>query len=170
MIKKIRGKKPKIDNSVFIASGSKIIGNVTIKKKSSIWYNTVLRGDIAPITIGSMTNIQENCSLHIDHDCPLILEEGITVGHGVILHSCKIKNNCLIGMGSTILNNAIIGANSIIGAGALVTEEKEIPPYSLVMGVPGKVVRKLKEEEIEKIKKSAKGYFKLAQEHKKITE
>lgn len=167
LIREIKEKKPQIDNSVFIAPGSQIMGEVTIKKNASIWYNAVLRGDIGPITIGEMTNIQENSSLHIDYGYPLILGNKITVGHGAILHGCTINENCLIGMGSTILNDVVIGKNSIVGAGALVTEGTEIPPESLVVGVPGKVIRKLKKEETEKITKSAEEYFQLAQEHKK---
>ena len=167
MIKKFNDIKPDIADDVFTAPGCQIIGNVTIKSKSSIWYNAVIRGDIDKIEIGIKTNIQENCSLHIDFETPLKINNDVTVGHGAILHGCTIKNNCLIGMGSTILNQAVIGKNSIIGAGALITEEKEIPPNSLVLGVPGKVVRKLKEKEIDKIKKSAEHYYQLAQKHKK---
>ena len=159
-------KNPEIDKTAFIAPGAKIIGDVIIKKDASIWYNAVLRGDIDKITIGENTNIQENSSLHVDHNAPLEIGNNVTAGHGVILHGCKINDNCLIGMGATILNNAVIGKNSIIGANALVTEGKEIPPNSLIIGVPGKVIRELKPGEIEKIKNSAEHYIELARDHK----
>ena len=165
MLIKLNGNKPELADNVFTAPGSKIIGKVFINSNSSIWYNTVIRGDIDRITIGKNTNIQENSSLHIDIDIPLKIGDNVTVGHGAILHGCTINNNCLIGMGAKILNQAVINKNCIIGAGALVTEQQEIPPKSLVLGVPGKVVRKLKDKEIEKIKKSAEHYCKLAQEH-----
>ncbi|MFW6006356.1 MAG: gamma carbonic anhydrase family protein [Halanaerobiales bacterium] len=167
MIKPYQGNNPQIAENVFTGEGCKIIGNVIIKSKASIWYNAVLRGDIDRIYIGRKTNIQENCSLHIDFDYPLELGNNITTGHGAILHGCTVEDNCLIGMGSTILNGAVIGQNSIIGAGTVVTENKKIPPESLVLGVPGKVVRKVTAEEIEKIKKSADHYYILAQKHQK---
>ncbi|MFW5998974.1 MAG: gamma carbonic anhydrase family protein [Halanaerobiaceae bacterium] len=166
MIKSYKGKKPQIARDVFIAAGARIIGDVIIKPEASIWYNAVLRGDIDQIYIDEKTNIQENCSLHIDFDTPLTLGKNVTVGHGAILHGCQIENNCLIGMGSTILNKAVIGENSIIGAGTVVTENKKIPPESLVLGVPGKVVRKVTSEEKKKIKNSADHYYQFAQEHK----
>lgn len=162
--------QPDIANDVFLAPGCKIIGNVIIQKKSSIWYNTIIRGDLAQIKIGENTNIQENSSLHVDPDLPIILKNNITVGHGAILHSCSIENNCLIGMGAKILNKAKIGKNSIIGAGTVITENKKVPPNSLVLGVPGKVIRKINEDEKQKINNSAKEYHYLSQKYKKNTD
>lgn len=159
-------KKPVIADSTFIAPGAKVIGDVTIKDDASVWYNAVVRADLAPVKIGENTNIQENCALHVDIDVPVILGDNITIGHGAIVHGCRIEDNCLIGMGATILNNAVIGENTIIGAGALVTEGKNIPSGSLVLGVPGKVVRELNEEEIEEIEESAEHYARLAYQHK----
>lgn len=158
-------KKPVIADSAFIAPGAKVIGDVSIKDRASIWYNAVVRADLAPVKIGENTNIQENCSLHVDIDVPVILGDNITIGHGAIIHGSRIEDNCLIGMGATILNNAVIGENTIIGAGALVTEGKNIAPGSLVLGVPGKVIRKLNEKEIEEINDSAAHYARLAHQH-----
>lgn len=165
MLYKFKNHKPIIDSNVFLAPGSKIIGNVNIKSGSSIWYNAVLRGDIAEISIGKNSNVQENSSLHVDHDAPLNIGDNVTIGHGVVLHGCTIKDNCLIGMGATILNNAVIGENSIIGAGALIPEGKEIPAGSLVVGVPGKVIRELSEENRENLIAHAEEYVKLAEEY-----
>lgn len=165
MLHEYAGKKPEIAENVFIAPGSQIIGDVLIKEETSIWHNAVIRGDMDSIKIGPRTNIQENSTLHVDTGQPLIIGANITVGHGAILHGCTVEDNCLIGMGATILNGAIIGKGSIIGAGALVTEYKEIPPHSLVLGIPGKVVRQLTEEEIKKIQESADHYYQLAREY-----
>ena len=166
MIHSFDGNKPEIKEDVFIAEGSKIIGNVVIKKGASIWFNTIIRGDIDSIKIGQNTNVQENSTLHIDKGIPLNIGDNVTIGHGAVLHGCTVNNNCIVGMGSTVLNNAEIGENTIIGAGALIPEGKEIPPGSLVLGVPGKVVRDLKEDEINKIKKSAEHYHQLARRYR----
>ena len=168
MIYEFKGMKPEIADDVFTAPGSKIIGNITIKKGASIWYNTVVRGDIGSIIIGEKTNIQENASLHIDSGQPMKIGKNVTVGHGAILHGCEIENNCIIGMGATILNGAVIGEGSIIGAGALVAEGKTIPPGSLVVGVPGKIIKKLNKENIKQIQESAEHYYHTAQEHSKM--
>ncbi len=168
MLYKIDKQEPVIAENTFLAPGCMIIANVHIKTGSSIWYNSVLRGDLAEINIGENSNIQENCSLHVDHNAPLNIGDDVTVGHGVVLHGCTVKDNCLIGMGATILNNAIIGENSIIGAGALIPEGKEVPSGSLVLGVPGKVVRELSESEIAKLKLHAEEYTRLANFHQSI--
>ncbi|MFP4660805.1 MAG: gamma carbonic anhydrase family protein [Halanaerobiales bacterium] len=168
MLYRYKDYSPVIEEDVFIASGCKIIGRVTLKSRANIWYNTVIRGDIADIVIGKNTNVQENSSLHVDHNIPLKIGDNVTVGHGAILHSCEIRDNCLIGMGATILNNTVIGENSIIGANALVPEGKVIPPGSLVLGVPGKIVKELTKENINKIKKNAEEYLELAREHQNI--
>ena len=148
---------------VFLANGAYIIGDVTIASHANIWFNTVIRGDVHPITIGKYTNIQDNCTIHVMHDQPAVIEDYVTVGHGVILHACHVANNCLIGMGAIILSYAEIGENCIIGAGALITEHKKIPPNSLVMGSPGKVVRTVTKAEIEAIRISALNYYEEAQ-------
>lgn len=157
-----KGIYPKINDDVFLAKGAYIIGDVTISSHANIWFNSVIRGDVHPISVGKYTNIQDNCTIHVMHDHSTIIEDYVTVGHGVILHACHIANNCLIGMGATILSYAEIGENCIIGAGSLVTEHKKIPPNSLVMGVPGKVVRTVTEEEIKAIRQSALTYYEEA--------
>lgn len=147
-----------IDQTVFKADGCQIVGDVTIGKQSSVWYNAVIRADTDRIIIGEATNIQDNCVLHVDAGHPLTVGNGVTVGHSAILHGCTIGDNTLIGMGSIILNDAVIGRDCIIGAGTLVTQKKTIPDGSLVYGNPAKVVRALTEEEIASNRHSAEEY------------
>ena len=156
---------PKIDEDVFLAAGAYVIGDVSIGAHSNIWFNTVIRGDVHHITIGQYTNIQDNSTIHVVQDHPAVIEDYVTVGHGVILHACHVRSNCLIGMGAIILSYAEIGENCIIGAGALITEHKKIPPNSLVMGSPGKVVRTVTKEEIEAIRRSALHYYELSAQY-----
>jgi len=145
-----------------IFNGAKIIGEVEIGDHSSIWYNAVIRGDIEPIKIGSYSNIQDNCVVHTSKGFKAIIGDYVSVGHGAILHGCRIKNNVLVGMNATILNGSTIQENSIIGAGTVVTEGKEFPPGSLILGVPGRFIRELTMEEINSIKENALRYSKLA--------
>lgn len=152
--------------SVFIAPGAMVVGAVNIQDQASIWYNAVVRGDADNIFIGKKTNIQDCCVLHQDKGYPLHVGENVTVGHGTILHGCHIGDNCIVGMGSIILNGAKIGEGSIIGAGTLVKEGQEIPPGSLAVGSPARVVRSLTEEEKEKILHSAQHYYEMAQNYK----
>lgn len=159
-----KGHIPEIADDVYIAPGASVIGRVTIGASSSIWPNAVVRGDIATITIGERTNIQDNSTLHVDSDHPLRVGNDVVVGHNAILHGCTIEDNCLIGMGAIVLDGAIIGEGSLIGAGALVAPNKVIPPQSLVMGSPGKVIRELTAEEVEKIQHAAAEYAAKAQE------
>ncbi len=158
MIKGLKGVKPQIHEDSFIAETAVLIGDVNICEGSSVWYGAVLRGDLDNITLGKYSNIQDNCVVHTEIGVPTKIGEYTVIGHGTILHGCNIGNNCLVGMGAIVLNNAVIGDNCIIGAGALVPEGKVIPPNSLVLGVPGKVVRDVTEEEVAAIKKSAIAY------------
>lgn len=146
---------------LFIAQGAVVCGDVTLGDKVSIWYNAVLRGDLAPIIIGDESNIQECSVLHVTNDIPLTLGKGVTVGHGAILHSCTIGDNSLIGMGAIVLDGAKIGKNCIIGAGALVTGGTEIPDGSLVVGSPAKVRREMTEAEIAANRHNAEEYVAL---------
>lgn len=157
--------KPSIDSSVYIADGAVVIGDVTLEEGASIWFNTVLRGDIERIYVGKYTNIQDNSTVHVMGDCPAIIGDYVTIGHGAIIHGCTVGNNCLIGMGAILLGYCEIGENSIIAAGALITEGTKIPPNSMVMGVPGKLVRPLREDEITALKESAIQYNLVAQEY-----
>ena len=166
MIEKFKNYIPKIHKKTFIANNSSIIGNVTIKKKCSIWYGAVLRGDIEEIIINEGSNIQDNCVLHCSKDIKLIIEKNVTVGHSAILHSCYIKEGSLIGMGATILDGAVIGKNCLIGANSLITQNTIIPDCSLVIGSPGKIKRRLNDEEIEDMHKNAIEYIKLMNEYK----
>ncbi len=164
MIVKYNNTKPTIvDESVFIAEGAKVIGNVTLKQNSNIWFNAVLRGDDCNITIGENTNIQDNCTVHVDHDTPTIIGNNVTVGHNAIIHGCVVEDNCLIGMGATILDGAVIGAGSIVGANSLVTGKTVIPPNSLVLGSPAKVVKEI--SVVENNINHAKRYVSLSKEY-----
>ena len=155
--------KPSLpDGFHWIAPTAVLIGKIIVEENASIWYGSVLRGDNEPITIGKGSNVQENSVLHTDMGFPLVIGEGCTIGHKAMLHGCTIGNNSLIGMGATVLNGAKIGKNCLIGACALIPEGKEIPDNSLVMGMPGKVVRELDEAAINGLKFSAAHYIENA--------
>jgi carbonic anhydrase/acetyltransferase-like protein (isoleucine patch superfamily) len=159
---------PSLHQSVFVAPGSWIIGNVEIAAESSVFFGAVVRGDIQPIRIGKKTNIQEHALLHTSHGMnPLEIGEGVTVGHRAILHGCNIEDSVLIGMGATILDNAVIGTQSIIGAHCLVTKETIIPPRSLVYGSPAKIIRQLTTAEVSSLETSANQYVELAAQYKR---
>lgn len=152
---------PKIHSSVFLASGVKVIGDVTIGENSSVWYNTVIRGDVHYIRIGSETNIQDCSMLHVTNGkFPLNIGSKVTIGHSVKLHGCSIKDKTLIGIGAIVLDGAVVETESIVAAGSVVKPNFVVPTHSLVAGVPAKVVRKLKPSEIEEFEKSAKRYIK----------
>ncbi|MGO9545068.1 MAG: gamma carbonic anhydrase family protein [Rhodomicrobium sp.] len=142
----------------WIAPDAYLIGKVLLGRNASVWFGSVLRGDNEPIEVGEDTNIQEHCVLHTDAGVPFKLGRGCTVGHRALLHGCIVGDNCLIGIGATILNRTAIGEDCLIGAHTLLTEGKSIPPGSLVMGSPGKVVRPLSAEEIERNRWSARHY------------
>jgi len=142
----------------WIAPDARVIGKVTLGDEVGIWFGAVLRGDNERITVGARTNIQEHSILHTDMGFPLTIGAGCTIGHRAILHGCTIGENSLIGMGAILLNGARIGANCVVGAGALVPEGREVPDGSLVVGMPGKVIRSLDEAAIEKLRQSAAGY------------
>ena len=167
MIYDIQGHTPKIDPNSWVASNAVIIGRVELKKNSNIWFNTTLRGDLEPIIIGENSNVQDGSVIHTDPGCPVNVGKGVTLGHMVMLHGCTIEDDCLIGIGSTILNKAKIGKNSIIGAHSLITENKIIPERSLVLGSPGKVIRQVTDEEINHIKENAKHYVENFKKYKK---
>ena len=152
------GVSPEIDATAWVAPSGQVIGNVRLGAGASVWFGAVLRGDNEPITVGEGTNIQENTVCHTDMGYPLSIGRDCTIGHRAMLHGCTIEDESLIGMGATVLNGARIGRNCLIGACALITEGKEIPPGSLVLGSPGKVVRALSDEEIAGLQRSAAGY------------
>ena len=133
--------RPNIHPAAWVAPGAFVRGDVTIGEQSNIWYNAVLRGDQEKITVGKATTIQDCCVLHGDAGCDVVVGDYVTVGHGAVLHGCTVEDNCLIGMNAVVLDHAVIGAGSIVGAGAVVASGTVVPPRSLVVGVPGKVVR-----------------------------
>jgi carbonic anhydrase/acetyltransferase-like protein (isoleucine patch superfamily) len=158
-----KGRKPNIDPTVFIADGAVVTGDVTIGERSTIWFNTVIRGDVSPTIIGKRVNIQDLSMLHQSPNTPLVLEDDVTVGHQVTLHSCTIRKNALIGMGSLILDGAEIGEGAFIGAGSLVPPGKKIPPNTLAFGRPAKVVRPLNEEDLKDMERIRTEYVERGQ-------
>lgn len=161
MIYSLDGHSPEFpaDNDYWVAPDANLIGKVVLRSGASVWFGATLRGDNEPVVLGAGSNIQENSVLHTDPGCPLTIGRHCTIGHKAMLHGCTIGDETLIGMGATILNHAVIGRNCLIGAGALVTEGKEIPDGSLVMGAPGKVVRSLDVEAIKGLRESAERYI-----------
>jgi carbonic anhydrase/acetyltransferase-like protein (isoleucine patch superfamily) len=146
------------EGSYWVAPGAHLIGDVEIGEGVGIWFGATVRGDNEPIRIGARTNIQDGAVLHSDFGAPLSIGAGCTIGHSAIIHGCTIGDNVLVGMGATILNRAVIGADSLVGANALVTEGKQFPPKSLIVGAPAKVVRELTDEEVAGLRRSADGY------------
>lgn len=153
-----------VDESVYIAPGAVVVGNVTIAAESSVWFNAVLRGDCEAIRIGKQTNIQDGAILHADPGFPCSLADGVTVGHGAVVHGAAVESNVVIGMKAVIQNGATIGAGSIVAVGAIVTEGVQIPPGSLVMGVPGKIRRAIEPHELEMNRAAAMHYVENAKE------
>jgi carbonic anhydrase/acetyltransferase-like protein (isoleucine patch superfamily) len=153
--------RPQIDPLAYVSPHAVVIGDVRLAARSSVWPMAVLRGDINYIEIGAGSNIQDGCIVHLAEDLPVRVGELVTVGHRAILHACTVGDECLIGMGATILDGAVIGRGSIVGAHALVTKEMHVPPGSLVMGTPAKVIRPLRDEEIAGIRAWADHYVAL---------
>lgn len=154
------------DDSHWIAPTANIIGNVVLRRQSSVWFGSILRGDSDVIEIGERSNVQDACVVHVDPGLPVLVGANVTIGHGAIIHGCTIGSNTLIGMGVTILNGAWIGDNCLIGANSLITEGKEIPNNSVVMGSPGRVVREVDGEMIESLRRSADVYVRRAAQYK----
>ena len=154
------GKRPVLpeDGSAWVAPSADLIGDVHVGSEASIWFGVVIRADNTPIKIGSRSNIQDQCAMHSDPGAPCTVGDGVTIGHHAMLHGCTVGDNSLIGMGATVLNNAVIPENCVVGAGALVTEGKVFEPGSLIVGVPAKAIRKLDHETIESLKMSAAHY------------
>ena len=159
------GIMPKIAGDVFIAPGAVIIGDVTIHEGASIWYNAVVRGDTGPIVIGRRTNIQDNCTLHLDADAPLTIGDECTIGHNAVIHGATLGDRVLVGMNATVLSHSRVGSGTIVGACALISEHKILPEGVLAVGIPAKVARNLSETEQEQIIASADGYYERARAH-----
>ncbi|MGZ7445426.1 gamma carbonic anhydrase family protein [Paenibacillus sp. TH7-28] len=166
MLIRYQGKLPVVDANVFVADGAKLIGDVTVGSWASIWYNAVLRGDLAEIVIGDRTNIQDGVVGHVNTSQPLIVGNDVSVGHSAIIHGCHIGHGTLIGMGAIVLNGADIGEYALIGAGSVVTENKKIPPYTLSLGSPARVVRELTEEDLQRMKLTTESYVAKGKEYR----
>lgn len=159
------GIRPQLNEPSYVAASADIIGQVTLQRGSNVWYNTTLRGDVAPIEIGEGSNVQDNCCLHVDYAQGCKLGKYVTVGHSVTLHACTVEDACLIGMGAVVLDGAVVGHGSIVGAHALVTKGTIIPPRSLVLGSPAKVVKQLPLETEQSNIDHAMDYIRLAREY-----
>ncbi len=159
-----KGKKPVIGERVFLAEGARLIGDVEIGDDSSVFYNAVIRADLAEIRIGKRTNIQDNVSIHLSTDLGVHVGDNVTVGHNAILHACTIEDDVLVGMGAIVMDGARIRKNSVVAAGALVPQNKEYPEGSLIVGAPARVARQLTEEEIRKFREGADHYVAVKDE------
>lgn len=165
-----QGHKPKLGRGVFVASGAAVIGQVELGDDVNVWFNTVIRGDVNTIKIGARTNIQDNTTVHVTSGTgPTSIGSDVTIGHNAVIHACTIEDECLIGMGSTILDGAVIRARCFVAAGSVVTPGKEMPSGMMVMGSPAKPVRPLTEAELAFLRKSAKDYVETAKTYSEHT-
>lgn len=160
-IVELDGKCPELGNRVFVADGACLVGEVSVGDDSSVFYNAVLRGDLAPIRVGCRTNIQDNVTVHVSTGVPTVIGNEVTVGHNAVLHACTIDDNVLIGMGAIVMDGAHIKKNCIVGAGAVVTQGKEFPENSLVVGAPAHVVRELTVDEMERVSGGMQRYMEI---------
>lgn len=159
MLRPFFGRSPSYDDSNFIAPSAELIGDVTLGTHSSVWFNVTIRADVNWIRIGSCSNIQDNAVVHVTKKrAPTLIGDYVTVAHGAVIHGCTIEDNVLVAMGAVVLDQSVIGKNSLVGAGALVTERTEIPPGSLVLGSPARVVRKISDQEVARIRQNADNY------------
>ena len=166
-IRSFQGVAPRLHSSVFVAEGAHVIGNVEIGEESSVWYNTVLRGDVNTITVGARTNIQDLTMVHVDRGThPTRIGDDVTIGHHVVIHGCTIGNRVLVGIGAIVLNGVVIEDDAFIAAGSLLTPGLRVPSGSMVMGSPGKVRRQLTDAEREGLLTSAAGYVLNAKLHR----
>lgn len=164
MIRSFRGKTPEIAASAYIDESAVLIGDIAVGERCSVWPNVTIRADIGPVRIGDESNIQDNSVLHEDDGFPLTIGKRVTVGHSVTLHGCTIEDDALIGIGAIVLNGARIGSGAVIAAGALIAEGMQVPPNSLVMGVPGKVRREVTPEEQERFRSGNQHYVEKGQQ------
>ena len=160
MLRSYQGKSPVIGKRVFVEESAQVIGDVVIGDNSSVWFNSVIRGDVYFIRIGANSNVQDSCVLHVTRGrYATVVGDFVSVAHGVILHGCTVGSHCLIGMGAIVMDRAIVGEGSIVGAGSLVTQGFKIPPHSLVMGSPARLIRELRESEVKDIDHYAENYL-----------
>ena len=159
MIYSLDNGTPQCGENVYVAPTATVVGDVVLGSNVGVWFGAVIRGDNERITLGDGTNVQDCCVLHTDPGCPLNIGENVTIGHKAVLHGCTVEDGCLIGINAVILNNARIGKNCLIGANALITDGKKIPPNSLVVGAPGRVIRQLNDKEIDMLDRFNKSYI-----------
>jgi carbonic anhydrase/acetyltransferase-like protein (isoleucine patch superfamily) len=164
----IGGREPRVDGDAFVAPTASVIGDVTLEAGASVWYGAVVRGDVERITVRRDANIQDNVTLHADPGFPVSIGERVSVGHNAVVHGATVGDDCLIGMGATVLNGAVIGEGSLVAAQALVPQGMEVPPGSLVAGVPAKVKRELTEEERQGVTLNGTRYADLAKAHREV--
>jgi len=164
------GKNPTIGADVFIAPTAVVIGDVTIGDGSSIWYGTVLRGDMAPIRIGAQANIQDLTMVHTDYGHPAIVGNRVSVGHRAVVHGCRVEDEALVGIGAVVLNGAVVGHGSVVAAGSVVREGQQVPPGVLVAGIPAAVKRKIEGEAAERFRLPYQNYIALAKAHRELFE
>jgi len=166
MIRTYRGMRPTLGARAYVDPSAQVIGAVELGDDSSVWMNTVVRGDVNRIRLGARTNVQDNCVLHVTAQHPTVLADDVTVGHSATLHGCTIERHCLVGIGAIVLNGAVVGEESIVAAGALVTEGTQVPPRSLVMGAPAKVKREVTAEERAGLRRYAENYVRYKDEYR----
>ncbi len=169
MIREFNGHKPKIHPTAYVHETAEVIGKVTLGKNVSLWPCCVLRGDVDEIIIGDNTNIQDNTVIHTNDGKPTVLGQGISVGHSVVLHGCRVMDHCIVGMGSIVLDGATVEEDCMVGAGAVVSPNTRIPKGSLALGIPARVIRALKPEELTHIRWNADEYLKLSELHRKTS-
>jgi carbonic anhydrase/acetyltransferase-like protein (isoleucine patch superfamily) len=158
--------RPSVHPTAFIAPSALVLGDVTLAAESSVWYSSVLRGDVAPIRIGSQTCLQDGCIVHVDEGIPCTIGNRVGVGHRVTLHGCTVEDDCLVGMGSILLNRVVVGRGSVVAAGAVLPEGTRVPPSSLVMGLPARVVRMVDAALAKRIEHTWQHYLELARRHR----
>ncbi|MFI2642535.1 gamma carbonic anhydrase family protein [Streptomyces sp. NPDC018610] len=170
LITGIGGREPRVDEQAFVAPTATVVGDVSLGAGAGVWYGAVLRGDVERIAVGASSNVQDNCTLHADPGFPVVVGERVSIGHNAVVHGATVEDDCLIGMGATVLNGAVIGAGSLVAAQALVPQGMRVPPGSLVAGVPAKVRRELTEEERQGITLNGTMYAELAVAHREVHE
>jgi gamma-carbonic anhydrase len=159
IVRGYEGVNPRFGERVFVADNAAVIGNVEIGDDCSIWYSATIRGDVNLIRIGARTNVQDNCTIHVTHHTwPTTIGDNVTIGHGAIVHGCTVERGALIGMGSRILDGAVVGESALVGAAALVPEGMRVPPRTLVLGAPARVIRELTDEELQRLDQSWRNY------------
>lgn len=168
MIIEYAGKRPEIGENVFIAPNATIIGDVTIADNASIWYGTVIRGDMEPITIGANTNIQDNCTVHTDYGCPAVIGANVSIGHNAVVHGCTIEGNCLVAINAVVLSGAYMEEGSILAAGSVLREKERLEKYNLAAGVPAVVKKVLSKKTARHFLQPVHNYLELSKKHLKV--